>query len=369
MLVRIDVTVETLTPLHIGTGLKLVRDFDYVTHGGRTFRLQEDRLAEELFDRDPHLTKQLLRTPPGQLVRPGDLRDGSPLVRYVLPGEPKGNEFREAIKDAHDRPYLPGSSLKGALRTVLAWRGWREVRPGLKGTLGEWEAKFAARPVEKVLFGPDPNRDLLRAVRVSDSAPVGRDALVIQVVRVWTRRGPGAPISVEAVKPGVGFSLEVSVDERLFSTWGRRVDGFPLPHRDWVGELLKLGTERATERLRREQALWEEWGRSAGGPPSPYHALLQDLIARKKKAGPRGFPLQLGFGTGWEGTTIGAPLKDDPDWKEVWRKFGLGRVPGRRGAQTAADDFPSSRRVAVLDERTGQISPLGWVWVEWREGG
>lgn len=361
MLTPVDVTVETLTPLHIGTGVKLVREFDYVTRGGRTFRLQEERLVEELALRDRKLVDQILRTPPGQLVRDEDLREGSPVVRYVLPGEPQGNEFREAIKDAFDRPYLPGSSLKGALRTVLAWHGWREVRPGLGATLRERQPKFAARPLEKALFGPDPNHDLLRALRVGDSAPVGREALQIEVVQVWTRRGPGAPISVEAVKPGVRFTLQVAIDETPFSDWSRQAPGFPLRHRDWLGEILQIAKERARERVDRELRLWKGWGRTGG--TNPYAEVVRAWHSRREG---EGFPLQLGFGTGWEGTTIGAPLKEDPDWPNVHDQFGLGQVPGKRGVKVPPEEFPSSRRVAL---RGGQLLPLGWVWVDWREGG
>lgn|GEM_PF-4156933 len=33
---QISCTIETLTPIHIGAGQKLLRDFDFITSGGRT---------------------------------------------------------------------------------------------------------------------------------------------------------------------------------------------------------------------------------------------------------------------------------------------------------------------------------------------
>lgn len=362
MLQRIEAVVETLTPLHIGTGQKLLRDFDFVARGGHTYRLHEERVLEELSAADSKLAEALRRTPPGQLLREGDLQAGSRLLRYVLVGEPQGQEFREAIKDASDRPYLPGSSFKGALRTVLAWHGWKEVKPDLGSALRERRAKFAAQSVERALFGRDPNHDLLRALRVTDSAPGAVTDLQVQLVQVWTKRGAAAPISVEAVRPGVRLALEITVDETLFSDWSRQDREFPLPRREWLDNLARLGTQRATDRLRREKDLWESWGRTGG--TNPYQFILAQLVLRKRKEEVSGFPLQLGFGTGWEGMTIGAPLKDDPSWPEVYRHFELGKVPGKRGVSVPPEAFPTSRRVAV--GKGNQLALLGWVWVEWR---
>lgn len=365
MLKRVDVKVLVLTPLHIGTGRKLVRDYDFVARNGRTYRLHEDQLAEGLHARDPKLTEQLLRTPPAQLLKADDLSADSPFVRYVLSGEPQGQEFREGIKDVHDRPYLPGSSLKGALRTALAWHGWNEVRPGLSGSLGERRAKLAARPLEQAIFGRDPNHDLLRALRVSDSAPAPSSHLAIELVQVWTKRGAAAPISVEAVKPGAQFPLQVSLDETPFSEWSRQAQGFPLPHREWLDNLRHIATDRATERLRREKAVWDSWSRP--GSTNPCNQVLAELVTQKRNSTSPGFPLQLGFGTGWEGMTIGAPLKADPDWKQLYEHFELGKVPSKRGVSVPPEAYPTSRRVVALAGGAGQLVPMGWVWVEWKE--
>ena len=83
MITRIDIKISVLTPLHIGTGVALTEGFDYVCHNGYTYRIDLDRLAEELYTRDPKLTEQLLRIPPGQLLKPEDLRPDSPYIRYV----------------------------------------------------------------------------------------------------------------------------------------------------------------------------------------------------------------------------------------------------------------------------------------------
>jgi len=48
----------------------------------------------------------------------------SDVAAYDLPcpQDPGDTPIREALKDVHGRPYLPGSSIKGAIRTAVLWR-------------------------------------------------------------------------------------------------------------------------------------------------------------------------------------------------------------------------------------------------------
>lgn len=356
MIRQIKITLKTLTPLHIGTGRVLTRNFDFRSYAGVTYRLSEEGMIDALYARDPNITEQLMRTPPGQLLKPEDLDPNSPFVRYVLPGEPQGREFREQIKDVHDRPYLPGSSLKGALRTVLAWHGWKENLLSLNSIRLGYKEKFAARDAEKKIFGPDPNHDLLRALRISDSYPEPSNALAIEPVQVLSKGKSGAPISVEAVEEGTKFRLRGSIDESVFSSWSSRERGFPFPHEDWLHRIPEIARARALERIKRELSWWRD-----GNQPEKLHEIENSL----RSAADDSFPLQLGFGTGWEGTTIGAPMVQDDLWPEKYRDLKLGYIP-RSNRKVRVENFPSSRRMVV---RGNTITPLGWVWVTWKEEG
>ncbi|MBC7257508.1 MAG: type III-A CRISPR-associated RAMP protein Csm5, partial [Chloroflexi bacterium] len=70
-----DVTVETLSPLHIGSGETLLKEYDYAVHGGRTWRLNLDVLFEER-GTDPQTIARLSQVPPAQLLRPQDYVEG-----------------------------------------------------------------------------------------------------------------------------------------------------------------------------------------------------------------------------------------------------------------------------------------------------
>ena len=54
---------------------------------------------------------------------PEHLQNPEAFATYSLscPQSPEEVEIREAIKDINHCPYIPGSTLKGAIRTALLW--------------------------------------------------------------------------------------------------------------------------------------------------------------------------------------------------------------------------------------------------------
>lgn len=353
---RFRLAIQVLTPLHIGTGRALVNDFDFVVRDGRTLRLHEERFVQWIAERGEALQRLTQGVPPGQIL--GNQIEPS-LIRYALPSVPQNTrEIRECLKDAYDRPYLPASSLKGALRTVLLWQAWREQRLSLAQVeLGD-KPKFDAQKLEKRVFGESPHQDLLKALRLFDSGPASTNALILANVRCVSRAArDGIPIALEAVAPKTSFVVEGHVDETAFRPWGNwaKEDFLPQEKRSWLAwERIALATrEKARQRLERDLA----WAQEVGIDPKPWKELL-DLAT---KSDLRGFPLQIGFGTGWLGTTLGPALLADPAFSEVYRnpKNKMGFNPRTR-RQTPLARFPASRRLVRLDHAD---LPLGWVWV------
>ncbi|MCX7049453.1 MAG: type III-A CRISPR-associated RAMP protein Csm5 [Candidatus Sumerlaeota bacterium] len=114
--------LTTLTPVHIGSGEVLNRVQDYDWRDNRYVRLDM-----EAFLRDGKVTRADKETwidlsPSLTDKRRAEIRAQIP-ARYHLSapaGGLKVTEVREAIKTG-GRPYLPASSVKGALRTALMW--------------------------------------------------------------------------------------------------------------------------------------------------------------------------------------------------------------------------------------------------------
>ena len=365
-----DVTVSLLTPMHIGTGRELLHEYDYAIHGGKTWRINEDALLDAQDVDDPRMAAQLARTPPAQLLKAEDFQEGSKLFRYVMQGTPRsraeGAQLKEQIKDPYDRPYLPGSSLKGALRTAIAWYAWgaANMRPEAH-RLGR-SRKWAAQEYERILLGKDPNHDLLRALQVSDSAPQDTSALMVLNARVLNRGGKmeGAPIEMEAIRPDASFELTMKLDRVLFSEWAQK-GGLKLRGQEWLLHLGDVVQAHSNDRIQRELA----WFKSMKGMDR-ITSFYQRLDNVRDKLGGKMFFVELGWGTGWESKTFGSRLEEDERFMErIIRDYRLAR-----GHRKPGDPFPKSRRAAVVFRRTPNGStietpatPLGWALVEMKE--
>lgn len=354
-----DVDVRIITPVHFGTGRSLLQDYDYVIHSGKTWRLDESAILEEAWSEDPNQARILARTPPGQLLEDRDFVGGSRLFRYVIPGAPRsrqeGSQLQEQMKDVHDRPYIPGTELKGALRTALAWYGWEKkgLRPE-RYKLGR-RKKWAGRSFERDIFGENPNHDLLRALHVGDSAPLEDGGLMVVNVQVLTPKGAGSPIELEAIKPGVTFRLQMKLDEALFSEWAGR-HRLDIAGLEWLRSLPDVVKAHTAEMLKKEV----EWYSGAEA--------RRCLGFVKKIAGARlasnSFLVQVGWGTGWHTKTLDGRLEESEAFLEgIISDYRLARRRRQYG-----DPFPKSRRVVMVGGGKTPAVPMGWVQVTMNEG-
>ncbi len=367
---RLKITV--LTPLHIGNGREMLKDYDYAVYGGRTWRINESALLDTQNVEDPRVLEMLTRTKPAQLLKkPQDFVEGSPLFRYVLKGTPKssaeGAVLREQIKDAFDNPYLPGTTLKGALRTALGWHLWekKELRPEI-GKLGG-APKFAASGYERDLFGKNPNNDLLRALQVSDSKPLDTSALMLVNVRVLTRGGkPGSPVEVEAIRRETVIETEFKLDTVLFSQWAKARELY-LPNADALLNFAEIVRQHSLNAIQRELN-WAKGLPDGKNVVAHYQSMLNYQLSKNA------FFLQLGWGGGWEQKTFGSRLKRDEGFmrKILAPRNQGGWDVGRGHMPRNVQDFPTSRRIAMAYQRNAQgevvaeipALPLGWVLVE-----
>ena len=138
------------------------------------------------------------------------------------------NQVSKFIRDPFGNPYIPGSSLKGAIRTILMntnpdWNN-KNVLQGKKEnkSLIPWGAKK----------GQDYD-DLFNAIRVSDSKPFSNKSLIL--VQKWDHKAkpPLAkplPLYREAIAPStkINFTITTTTKEAgiLMEELGQRAQAF-----------------------------------------------------------------------------------------------------------------------------------------------
>jgi CRISPR-associated protein Csm5 len=196
-----QIEIEVLSPLHIGAGGdNLLNDVDYVSTNEKIYVIDEEAMFQALSS--DRLKQAERATSLSQLLHH---REYDQFARYVLDnptGSGRVSHMVRQMKTAYGAPYVPGSSLKGAIRTALFWAMLAEDRYGIEPDRLGKSPRFADDPLEKKLLAPasrkprvDPNRDILRAFQVKDSQAISApDALTLLQVTLYSLRGrPGSP--------------------------------------------------------------------------------------------------------------------------------------------------------------------------------
>ncbi|MEM4204193.1 MAG: type III-A CRISPR-associated RAMP protein Csm5, partial [Candidatus Methanomethylicaceae archaeon] len=187
--------IRTITPVHIGSGDRLSAAVDFVRQNGNLVVIDHERLlqwvahqpdAERLADQ---LTQAFADPARGinEFLNSESVKlrlDIKAVQAYVLPYSGRPRESFAFIKNSANQPYLPGSSLKGALRSAIL-RGAMLVITELQDFAsrqvqeGSKEQRTRSQHIEARLFAPGaqesrkiPNYDINRLLVVRDSHPL-----------------------------------------------------------------------------------------------------------------------------------------------------------------------------------------------------
>ncbi len=358
--------VEILSPVHVGSGQRLGSP-EIALIDGRLWRFDPERMTAALA-RDPRALDRYLQEGAAAL-RFWSESDRRALARYVRPWSgPPPREVREHIADPLGRPYLPGSSLKGAIRTALAFAALQAASPAQRQawlSAVEQAARerpsrareFADDPLMRELIGPDPHHDLLRALRIADSTPAPLEALDVASIRVAVREPDGTlswlkepgkhvpdpeqafEVVVEILRPLPSGAMQVEVELDVFLL--QRDTLGPADRRARIREWARLVNAFARHVAEGELRFGESLGLEA------WSAFYRRLLARMQ-AEPDAIYLNLGWGAGWRSKTAAEAMGPEAV-RRLRRLFGLGR----------GDPFPKTRR--VLFEGGRPTLPPGWI--------
>ena len=363
--------IRTISPLFIGSGNELHQGFDFFSSTSQTGRFDVDKILDERFD--PKNPMAL----PSQLLRKEDYQNPS-FFRYILSGnvrtEKMDGKLQECVKDVYDCPYIPGSSIKGAIRTALGVQMLKNKNLNLSTMIDlHTNAKKADDQIERTLFVSDknsdsrndPNYDLFKTLQISD-AQLPKESqnpgafISVQNLTPIVRKADAAasvPIEVECIDAQTEFFSEMKIDQYLLDQL------FP-QKKVWMNDLIKRLPARGLERLE----TLKDWYDSATGCEK-----ISKLITRMLK---QNLPdsqfafIQIGSGSGWDGNTYDDLLRMDPKWfEDMLSSLKVLRSSNNKGRAVSArrpgDVFPTSRKVVMKDG--APISPLGWCLLDFEE--
>ena len=351
-----ELTIRTLSPLHIGTGRELRNMFDFVTGDNQTGRLDVEKILTEKFDpKNPNAL-------PGELL--GKDISNPAYFRYILTGKPRSikadSVLRECVKDVYDVPYIPGSSIKGAMRTAFGAALLAGAKLSNDMIDLSKKAKRMDDRLEIELFGADPQNDLFRALLISDAQlpkELRDPNKTMQVLNTnpitMKSANSSVPVEAECINDKLEFSASLKIDDYI-------VKEKNFPHKEQLsGELMPIIKRHGEKRLHQLQ----DWYKKVAGAERINNFISQLLrFSEEKLANQNSMALmQMGFGTGWDGMTYSDWLKaDDVFFEDLYqghlrRKQNKGRTPMRE----PGTPFPTSRKVTMRSEKPNL--PLGWV--------
>ena len=368
--------LKTITPVHIGTG-ETLSQIDGFYDNGRWHRIDIDAVLAAVPESDLNRLTIAMGQRDFQWGR--YLPTDQPSASYTLPcpEDPQETEIREVIKDVFRCPMIPGSSIKGAIRTALLW-GFiddddPEAQEAFKHSVNYLKEQLQRRPnqnwvgqgIERRVLGKDPNHDLMRVVQVSDTAPIPIEALEMGVAWTVTLNRDGELIQkregnreyktfVEQIRADQTFDFSIKIDKSLFGQREKRELGYSDRQEQVVCEELAEVCNFVAKGLADEEAKFYDYYRLP--ELANFYESLSNQIEGLSAGG---FVLPIGWGTGYLAKTVTQLLTgDDEDlMMKLRRHYRLGR--SRSGGDYYDDEFPKTRR--VLYDRQRPKSPLGWV--------
>lgn len=424
--------VETLTPVFIGSNEK-VQPYEYLVHNGRFYRLNLDAIARIILEADSraldlfaswleestqgearggalrkHPPRGSQQQPPiiafvseklrdQQLAR--TIREGvisGKLALYSLPwwdpeqgahAAGRSQQHRQmgtilaAIKTGSQKMYIPGSSLKGVLRTALLYTVLTEADEGfLQRVAAELEQSMkggqrdrVGKALERLVFfygqgaeREDAKYDLMKFIGVSDSTEVepkegGKVVLVEHYKTNGKARQPGS--IVEAIAARQVFSVCIRVDMGLIHQmrqWGEKGLGM-LEYQDTLEERFKrlygcsLHEAKAEHVFKRLLDAANKFGRAVAERDRQWAGSRYPDLAKLCQHLPEG-AVKLGWGSGFHATTVSCAVLEREELQKLLRAY----LRNRHHIQV--EQIPTSRRMWSSKQGSAEtILPLGWV--------
>lgn len=322
-----------------------------------------------------------------------------------------------ALKTACQELYLPGSSLKGAIRTALLFRVVREARGdvlnkishildetfrGISMQRSSHPEKTFAEKLEQYVFycgsrdgrdrvqEDDAKYDLMKLIAISDSeGKPSRDAGRIAAIDVYQSNGEvqTQTPAVEALAAQQVFQVRFTLDTPFLLKAKQLLEqnNSHFGKQQWIGfrdkfeRLFRVPLNNLTQET---VAAYEEQVLESIFDACRAHSQAvrerESQLANKQKlnslatfytsleAMREGATLKVGYASGFPATTIFLALASNnqlrPTMQRILDTFGIGKPQRARGkAKVDVSRFPTSRRYESIIKDTISTNPVGWI--------
>ena len=358
------IKIETITPVHVGSGTILQNntDFAVVQHGEESdIGIIDDRkilklIGEDNIDkwvssieRKENIKEFLSRFAPSAALKDYSKRI---IANY---GDVNTNDtLKECIHSGLGMPYIPGSSIKGAIRTAIV----ATLASKLQNVNIGFGNRINAKALEQDLFGKNVNEDLFRFIQVGDAYFNEGVEISTRLVNINIRAkkefwDDSKSQLIEAISAGqnCNFQLKVLSD---YHEWAKnqRIDRFTLKNlsdeMNSIPNLFNTINQHTQRLIEEELEFWTVY--KEDDSVKEYLDRMNEMLNEtvKCKSG-NSCILRIGHASGWRFIT-GA-------WTEKLRNFRTDVIPAsrRNNDRYAEYPFPKSRRLDEYGDLLGFV--------------
>lgn len=342
-LVNIPATLETLTPLHIGDGEEYIQGLDVLEYNGKKVIINPNRLFNHFkHDNDKiyRLTEELKNNSLNAFVRVNasemkDLLDNGKIVNIDTM-----KNIKRHIRDGFGSAYIPGSSIKGSLRTAIISHILHKENYVFKTGDVNHNIKFADQQIVNRCLGKTPFVNLMKVLKVTDAYCENSPVCFYNIDVENTGRQNLKDVPFEMVDASKKFAFNINCENFYFEVDKSNKGAFNFKL-DNFNNLVDIVDRNSLYMLYRH-VLWNGYAQ--------LKEAYQYIIDQFSKLDKNQVIMNIGAGAGWIGMTgdiIGGEMNSSI----------------RDNLQLASDhldfEYPKTRKFVKLDD--GRKVPMGWV--------
>lgn len=241
------IKLETVGPLHIGSGQRLERA-DYILNKNTIYVIDPVKLFNGLNSLNmlSEFEKEVIGAPRANMtmfvrsngIKPDEYKKWSSYSYNITQDtDVKNMQIMTCVKDAYNLPYIPGSSLKGCIRNALLNHKllnvkWDKLADSVEQNATYMKSRKAylsneAKSAELPFRTHNLNKgeragitnDIFKGIRVSDSKPLTKDDIILCRKIDITPDGKrhSLPLLRECIKPGTIIEFTLEIDSTVFT--------------------------------------------------------------------------------------------------------------------------------------------------------
>ncbi len=350
-----NIKIITLTAVHIGSGETLQYGNDFVkgeVDGYNMIGIIDARKVmkiigeEHIPDWVAAIDKKKNTTEIVKVYAPSSsIEDYSKRIISNWDTIRDSDTLKEHIHDGNGHPYIPGSSIKGAIRTAIL-ASIANNMTGLENKIQRgYRDKINAKQIESDLFGDDPMRDVFRFLQVGDAIFGDNYEVAVRMVNINERDresfwDTSKPQLIEAIGPEDEATFHLKLNTRLYN-WGQsKVHKMP-DQMSSVEKIFETINGHTKKLIIEEITYWKEREERANARNiDTYIEKMKDILQIAENCDTStSCIMRIGHGSGWRFIT-GA-------WTESLSNFKDVIVPASRphNDRYQSYNFPKTRRV------------------------